>query len=403
MRLALIGSGRMGTPIAARLRAAGHRVVVHDALPATLERLAAEGFEVAADAVAAVRGAEVVLLCLPDAGAVVSVAGRLPEVPLLVDLTSSLPSVTRGLGRRMVDAPVSGGVSGAAAGTLTAMVGGEADLVAEARPVLAAFASQVFHAGGLGAGHAAKALNNALSAVALSATSEAVAAGRSAAHRPEGTIRRLNHGLGRTQNSEVKFPRDILPGTYASGFTAGLMVKDVGIALQVAAEREQPAPLVAAVREEWRLVVHELGPDADFTRVYAVVAGWGSAHHGTARCDLDHFDRAVAAACLLGAGEMVAVAEAEGLDRDRFLEIVNAGSGRSEATRHFADGLGFAPRQAARSLDAVRRVAAAGEQAVPVLAVAAELWKQCSGGWAGGRDPAEAGLPGPPKGGVPPR
>ncbi|MEP7106139.1 MAG: NAD-binding protein [Chloroflexota bacterium] len=377
MRLALIGTGRMGTPIAARLRGAGHRLVVHDASPAARERLAADGFDVAADPAAAVRGAEVVLLCLPDAGAVASVVGRLPEVPLLVDLTSSLPSATRGLGRRMVDAPLSGGVGGAAAGNLTAMVGGEAALVEEARPVLAAFASQVFHAGGLGAGHAAKALNNALSAVALSATSEAVAAGRSAAHRPEGTIRRINTGLGRTQNSEVKFPRDILPGAYASGFTAGLMLKDVGIALAIAAERECPAPLVAAVREEWRLVVHQLGANADFTRVYEVVAGWGPSTHGNARCDLDHFDRAVAAACLLGAREMVAVAEAEGLQRDRFLEIVNAGSGRSEATRHFADGLGFQPRQAARSLDAVRQVAAAGEQAVPVLALAAELWKQC--------------------------
>jgi 3-hydroxyisobutyrate dehydrogenase len=377
MRLALIGTGRMGTPIAARLRAAGHRLVVHDAAPEARERLAGDGFEVAADPAAAIRGAEMVLLCLPDAAAVTTVVRHLPEVPLLVDLTSSLPSVTRGLGRRMVDAPVSGGVSGATAGTLTAMVGGEADLVAAAGPVLAAFASQVFHAGGLGAGHAAKALNNALSAVALSATSEAVAAARGAAHRPEGTIKRINTGLGRSQNSEVKFPRDILPASYASGFTAGLMVKDIGIALAIAAEREQAAPLVAAVREEWRLVVHALGAGADFTRVYEVVAGWASGPLGSARCDLDHFDRAVAAACWLGAREMVAVAEAEGLERDRFLEIVNAGSGRSEATRHFAEGLGFAPRQAARSLDAVRAVAAAARQAVPVLAVAAELWKQC--------------------------
>src|SRR6266542_2488736 len=231
MRLALIGTGRMGTPIAARLRAAGHRLVLYDGAPEARERLARDGFEVAPDPAAAARGAEMMLLCLPDAAAVTSVVRHLPEVPLLVDLTSSLPSVTRGLGRRMVDAPVSGGVSGATAGSLTAMVGGEPDLVAAARPVLAAFASQVLHAGGLGAGHAAKALNNALSAVALSATSEAVAAARGAAHRPEGTIKRINAGLGRTQNSEVKFPRDILPARYASGFTAGLMLKDVGIAL----------------------------------------------------------------------------------------------------------------------------------------------------------------------------
>jgi 3-hydroxyisobutyrate dehydrogenase len=375
MRLALIGTGRMGTPIAARLRAAGHRLVVYDAAPEARERLAAEGFEVAEDAPAAARGAEAVLLCLPDSAMVSAVARELPEVPLLVDLTSSLPSVTRGLGRRMVDAPVSGGVAGATAGTLTAMVGGQAADVEAARPVLAAFTAQVFHAGALGAGHAAKALNNALSAVALSATSEAVAVGRYAARRPEGTIKRINAGLGRTQNSEVKFPRDILPGTYASGFTAGLMLKDVGIALAVAAEREVPTPLVAVVREVWRLVVREAGAGADFTRVYEVVEDWGAGAFGGTRCDLDHFDRAVAAACLLGAREMVAVAEAEGLDRGRFLEIVNAGSGRSEATLHFDRGLGFTPRQAVRSLDAVREVAATRSHAVPVLALAAELWR----------------------------
>jgi len=377
MRLALIGTGRMGTPIAARLRAAGHRLVVYDSAPEARERLAAEGFEVAADAPAAVGGAEAVLLCLPDSAVVSAVARQLPEVPLLVDLTSSLPSVTRGLGRRMVDAPVSGGVAGASAGTLTAMVGGEATDVEAARPVLAAFTSHVFHAGPLGAGHAAKALNNALSAVSLSATSEAVAVGRYAAHRPEGTVKRLNAGLGRTQNSEVKFPRDILPRTYASGFTAGLMLKDVGIALTVAGERGLPTPLVAVVREEWRLVVRETGAGADFTRVYEVVAGWGGDAFGGVRCDLDHFDRAVAAACLLAAREMVGVAEAEGLDRERFLEIVNAGSGRSEATRHLAEGLGFTARQAVRSLDAVRGVAAAGDHAVPALALAGELWR-CS-------------------------
>src|SRR5256885_1843054 len=167
MRLALIGTGRMGTPIAARLRAAGHRLVVHDAAPEARRRLADDGFEVAADPAAAVRGAEAGLLCLPDAGTVTSVVRHLPQVPLLIDLTSV---------------------------------------------------------------------------------------------------------LARTKNSEVKFPRDILTGTYASGFTAGLMLKDVGIAIAIAAARGQAVPLAAAVHEEWRLVVHALGAGADFTRVYEVVA-----------------------------------------------------------------------------------------------------------------------------------
>jgi len=372
MRLALIGTGRMGTPIAARLRDAGHQLVVYDLEPEARQRMAAAGYEVAADAAAAAAGAAAVLLSLPDAAAVKAVVRELPQVELLIDLTSSLPSVTRAMGRRMVDAPVSGGVAGAEAGTLTAMVGGEVSELEAARPILEAFASHIFHAGPSGSGHAAKALNNALSAVALSATSEAVAIGRYAGHRPEGVVKRLNAGIGRTQNSEVKFPRDILTGAYSSGFGAGLMLKDVGIATALAAERQIPIPLVALVGQLWTLVPGE----EDFTRVYEVVAGWGGST-GSVRCDLDHFDLAVAATCWLAARETVGVAEAEGLQRDRFLEIVNAGSGRSEATLHFESGLGFGPRQAVRALDAVRAVAAAGRHAVPVLALAAELWRRC--------------------------
>jgi len=371
MRLALIGTGRMGAPIAARLRGAGHDLTVYDRAPSTRQRMADAGFEVADGAAAATTGADAVLLSLPDAAAVSAVVRELPPGPLLIDLTSSLPSLTRQLGRRMVDAPVSGGVAGAEAGTLTAMAGGEPADVDAARPVLEAFACRVFHAGPLGAGHAAKALNNALSAVALSATSEAVAVGRYAGHRPEGVVKRLNAGLGRTQNSEVKFPRDILTGSYASGFSAGLMLKDVGIATTIAAERVVPVPLVALVHELWALVPRE----ADFTGVFEVIGGWGAGAFASVRCDLDHFDLAVAATCMLAAREMVAVAEAEGVERGRFLEIVNAGSGRSEATLNFETGLGFAPRQAVRALDAVRDVAAAGNHAVPILALAAELWR----------------------------
>ncbi len=371
MRLALIGTGRMGTPIAARLRDAGHQLVVYDHAPHVRQRLAEAGFEVAPGVAAAATGAAAVLLCLPDATAVRAVARQLPEVELLIDLTSSLPGVTRALRRRMVDAPLSGGVAGAEAGTLIAMVGGEAADLEAARPILGAFAARIFHAGPLGSGHAAKALNNVLSAVALIATSEAVACGRFADHRPEGVVNRLNVGLGRTQNSEVKFPRDILTGAYASGFSAGLMLKDVGIATALAAERGVPAPLIGVAGQLWALVP----PAFDFTRVYELIAGWG--RFGRLRCDLDHFDLAVAAACLLAAREAVAVAEAEGLERARFLEIVNAGSGRSEATLHFESGLGFTPRQAVRALEAVRAVAASGRQPVLVLALAAELWRKC--------------------------
>src|SRR2546423_10061154 len=147
MRPALIGTGRRGTPTAARLRDAGHQLVIYDLEPEARQRMAAAGYEGAADAAAAAAGAAAVLLSLPDAAAVKAVVRELPKVELLIDLTSSLPSVTRALGRRIVDAPVSGGVAGAEAGTLTAMVGGGGSGPGAARPVLGSFAPPLFHAG----------------------------------------------------------------------------------------------------------------------------------------------------------------------------------------------------------------------------------------------------------------
>lgn len=367
MRVAVVGLGRMGAPIAERLAAAGHAVAGWDASEAARQRVAGARGALTE----ALAGADIVLLCLPDAAAVRTVAGALGGAPLVVDLSSSLPALTRSLGLRMIDAPMSGGVAGARAGTLTIMAGGDEALLAEARPALEAFSNRIFHAGPLGAGHAVKALNNALSAVALVATSEAVAAARVAAHSPEGTVRRLNAGLGRTQNSEVKFPRDILPGRYASGFSAGLMTKDVSTALAIARARGVAAPLVAVVRETWL----RMDGAADFTRIFETVAA--PPPIPAARLDLDHFDRAVAAACMIAAVEMVAVAEAEGLERGRFLEIVAEGSGRSEAVIHFEDGLGVSRERALRSLDAVREVAAA-TQPVPALALTAELLRSGS-------------------------
>lgn len=351
MRLALAGLGRMGTPIAGRLRSAGHSLAVFDLDPAARERLRADGFEVATSLAEAAGGAAACLLCLPDskavAAAVAGPAGLLaasPVPPLCIDLTSALPSATRALapqlaaaGCSLVDSPLSGGVAGAGAGTLTAMLGGEPAAVAAAEPVLRAFASTLRHAGPLGAGDCVKALNNTLSAVSLTATSLAVAA----AADPEAAVAAINSGLGRSQNSEVKFPRDILPGTYAAGFTAGLMLKDVLTACEIARELDRPAPMAEAMARHWTGLVERWGGAADFTRVHADAAR--TLRQSCTEYDL--LDFAVAAACLAAAREEIGLAEAFGLVPDRVLEIVNASTGRSEATRHHVAGL---PVDAAR-------------------------------------------------------
>jgi 3-hydroxyisobutyrate dehydrogenase len=216
----LVGFGQLGSVLASRLRAAGHRLRVFD-LDVVAQGLAREGgFDVASSLPDVASGADVLLLCLPDALAVEEViAGEAgvgswqPAPSVCVDLTSSLPGVTKRMGALlnahsvdMVDAPVSGGVAGARAGALTVMAGGDEDLVDGLRPLLAAFASNVVWSGPLGTGHATKAFNNALSATSFIATGETLAAARMLgipAGQALDAINRGGHGV-RTAKSSTR-------------------------------------------------------------------------------------------------------------------------------------------------------------------------------------------------------
>ncbi|HEY4027873.1 MAG TPA: NAD-binding protein [Candidatus Dormibacteraeota bacterium] len=364
MRVALAGVGRMGSAIAGRLRAAGHRVALYDpALPAG---------ESEPSLAAAASRSVITFLCLPDAVAVEASLPGLREAapPTVIDLTSSLPATTRRmasalapLGVDFLDCPLSGGVAGARAGTLTAMVGGDPALVERARPVLSAFASNVRWAGPLGAGHATKALNNALSAVSLMGTAELLVTAVAHGHREAAVIEAFNAGPARSQNSEVKYPRDVLTRTYGAGFTAALLDKDLATALRIAAGRSAPAPFLSGVLDAWREATRAMGADADFTRFHAVVEARAGVRPGvvgesrryppTQRSDVlgdayavdtggagvvDVLCRALATVNLLAAIEVMRVARAEGLDRERVLSIVNTSTGRSEATRSELSG-----------------------------------------------------------------
>jgi 3-hydroxyisobutyrate dehydrogenase len=331
MRVALIGVGRMGSAIAERLRRAGHELSLYDVRHEA-------GF--AASLALAVGGAELAFFCLPDEAGVRQAASELAAVrvppPLLVDLTSSLPATTRLVagqlarrGIRMLDVPLSGGVAGAREGRLTAMAGGPAELLELARPALSAFASNIVWAGPLGAGHAMKAVNNALSAASLAMTAEMLVRAARAGADPRAVIADWNRGPARSQNSEVKFPRDILPGSYAAGFTAGFMEKDVATALRMAEAHALPLAVTKSVHAVWRAALAELGAAADFTRIHQHFQSRPSGGGGT----VHEMGRAIAAVCLLAGRELIPLAVREGVERDRALGIVNASTGRSEATR----------------------------------------------------------------------
>lgn len=280
-----VGLGHMGTPMVSRLVDAGVTVRAYDASPEAREAFAAAvpGATVVGSASETADGAGAVLLCLPNSAIVESVVAELDAARVIVDMSSSEPLRTRALaasladtGRVLVDAPVSGGVSGARAGTLAVMVGGPDAVVADLEPLLAAM-GRPRHVGPVGAGHALKALNNLMSAAHLVASSEAVLVGEEFGLDPAVMLEVVNGSSGRSGSTENKWPNHILPGTYGAGFGIGLLVKDIHIALDLAASTSVPTRHAAATVALWDEALAELGPTADHTEI----ARWLRERKGT--------------------------------------------------------------------------------------------------------------------------
>jgi 3-hydroxyisobutyrate dehydrogenase-like beta-hydroxyacid dehydrogenase len=166
-----------------------------------------------------------------------------------------------------VDAPVSGGVSGAEKGTLAVMASGPRAEVAAVEPALAVI-GKVFHIGEQpGAGQTMKLANNFLSATAMAATAEAMVMGVKAGLDPRVMLDVINSGSGRNTATETKFPRNVLPGTFDLGFTNGLMAKDVGLALAEAKALGVPMEVAEAVMRQLRRACDEIGPNQDLTTI----------------------------------------------------------------------------------------------------------------------------------------
>lgn len=288
--VAFVGLGNMGTPMSARLIAAGYAVRGYDLSDDARARLAEAGGTPAGSAAEAASGADLTVLMLPNSAIVNAVAdellgaGALADGALVVDMSSSEPLETRALaerladqGVRLVDAPVSGGVKGAQGGTLTIMVGGSDDDVAEARAVLDHL-GRVVPTGAIGSGHAVKALNNLLSATHLWVTSEAIEAGTRFGLDPEVMLSVFNGSSGRSGSTENKWPNFILPGTFDSGFGLRLMLKDMRIAAGLARAVGAPTELGEDAIGFWATAADDLDAAADHTRV----AEWIARHAATA-------------------------------------------------------------------------------------------------------------------------
>lgn len=285
--IGFIGLGNIGEPLCRRLLAHDHELVVYDVSAAAMARLASTAVTPVQSPREVAERAPVVVLSLPSSAIVEEVvlgaeglsAGFTPG-QVLIDTSSSRPSSTRRLaatlaerGVAMLDAPVSGGVVRARAGQLAVMVGGDRAVFEAHRILLAAFGEQIFYVGGAGNGHLAKALNNLLSATTLASAVETVLLGERAGLDPAILIEVVNASSGRSNSTEVKFPRYILPESYDSGFGLGLLNKDVQIALETAVELGAPLFLGALAGQLWQAAAATHG-GGDHTEYYQFMREW---------------------------------------------------------------------------------------------------------------------------------
>jgi 3-hydroxyisobutyrate dehydrogenase len=291
--VSLVGLGALGTPIAARLGAAGLDLAVYDIDAAKVRDLAATTGARAAYRPEDLSSADFYVCLLPDSNVVESVMlgdRGLFEVAkagaLIIDMGSSDPRRTRRLaghasarGIHFVDAPVSGGLARARTGTLTVIFGGPQDLLDRARPVFEPIAESVIRVGEVGAGHAMKALNNLLSAIGLSAAAEIMEIGRRFGLEPHTMLEVLNRSTGANNATQTKFAQYVLSETYASGFRLSLMVKDMSTAVDLGANSGVRLPLSDACLDQWRAAAALLPNDADQTH-FASLTYAGSGRHG---------------------------------------------------------------------------------------------------------------------------
>jgi len=285
VKAAFLGLGAIGRPMAMRL-AARTQLTVWNRTRARADELAAQcGARATGSPREAAQGADVVLTCLPTsadverllAGADGLEAGLAAD-SLFLDCTSGDPATSRRIAQRLAargvafaDCPVSGGTSGAEAGTLTVMVGGDEATFARARPVLEAFGRRIEHMGPVGTGHAMKAVNNALLAVNLEAFGEGVAALVKAGVPARKAVEVLNSSSGRSFVSEALVPERVLTGRWPQTFRLALLDKDVGIALGVLDENGVPGPVLHLIGALFRHARATLGEEADHVEVIRLI------------------------------------------------------------------------------------------------------------------------------------
>jgi len=287
MKIAFIGLGNMGGPMARNLVKAGHALNVFDVVQRNVDALTAVGATAAASAQQAAAQAELVVTMLPSSPHVKSVylgeggvlAGVAAGIPL-IDSSTIDPHTAREVaaaaakhGNPMADAPVSGGTGGAEAGTLTFMVGAETALFEKIRPILANMGKNIAHCGGAGTGQVAKICNNMLLGISMIGVAEAMNLGASLGIDPKVLAGIINTSSGRCWSSDTYNPypgvMENVPAArgYTGGFGSDLMLKDLGLATDAAKQAKQSVAMGALAQQLYQLWSAQGGGAHDFSAI----------------------------------------------------------------------------------------------------------------------------------------
>jgi 3-hydroxyisobutyrate dehydrogenase len=289
MNIAFLGLGAIGRPMAARVAGSGLPLTVWNRTASRAADFAKEfGAKHAATPADAARQADVVLTCMPTSQDVASLLdgpdgllAGLGDGATLIDCTSGDPSTSRKIRDALaaknvgyIDAPVSGGTTGAEKGTLTIMVGGDAAVLERARPVLETFGQKIVHCGDVGAGDAVKAVNNAFLATHILAAAEGLAALVKMGVDPKVALDVINASSGRSNASMNLIPERVITRKFPRTFRLALLEKDVGIAAEVARDTRVPAPILQLTADLFRIARSEFGEVADHVEAVKMVEQW---------------------------------------------------------------------------------------------------------------------------------
>ncbi|MFC3031289.1 3-hydroxyisobutyrate dehydrogenase [Pseudoalteromonas fenneropenaei] len=287
-KIGFIGLGNMGGPMAANLLKAGHQVTVFDLSEAAMADLASKGAQLADKVSAVCTGADFVVSMLPAGKHVRAIytgedglVNYLEPQTLVIDSSTIDAESAQFVGKALaaagiafVDAPVSGGVAGAAAGTLTFIVGGSDEHFVKAKTILTNMGKNIFHAGNIGAGQVAKICNNMLLSILMAGTSEALQLGIDHGLDPKVLSEIMLASSGRNWTLEVYNPcpnvQDNVPSTngYKPGFMVDLMAKDLGLAQQAAQQTNSATPLGALAKNLYNLMQNQGKGSEDFSAIF---------------------------------------------------------------------------------------------------------------------------------------